>query len=362
MPTAAMPHARDRQRLLLDVMARRRLDAVVLGRPEHVYWATGHRVGHRQHEAAFLLRADGHATLFPANGPDPTAAVDEQVPFEANWNGTVRQEQPRVVAQLVHDRLKSGPVAADSSAITASFDTPVDFLDDDLYQLRRSKWPDEMALVRKSVDCLAAMYARARQIIAPGLAELEMYNQLLAAAVDVAGEPWTRVVGNDFACGAAGGPPRAGHAASAGQLWVLDLGPVYRGYNADACRAYAVDRKPTEAQQRTFDALLGVFPIVEPMMRPGARCRDLYAAADEHLRATLGKGQPHHLGHGVGLSPHEYPHLNDKWDDVLLAGDVFTVEPGAYGPEVNIRLEHQYVVTADGAENLTAGVPIELVP
>ena len=89
----AMPHARDRQRLLLTMMARRRLDAVVLGRAEHVDWATGHRPAHRQHESAVLLRADGRATLFTANGPDADAAADEAVAFEANWDGTVRQEQ-----------------------------------------------------------------------------------------------------------------------------------------------------------------------------------------------------------------------------------------------------------------------------
>ena len=54
----------------------------------------------------------------------------------------------------------------------------------------------------------------------------------------------------------------------------------------------------------------GVFPIVERMAKPGVRCRDVVAAVDEHLKATAGKGLSHHLGHGVGLQPHEYPHLN----------------------------------------------------
>ena len=117
-------------------------------------------------------------------------------------------------------------------------------------------------------------------------------------------------------------------------------------------------------QASTHAALCGVFPIVERMARPGVRCRDLYDAADAHCRSTIGTGLPHHLGHGVGLQPHEFPHLNRKWDDVLVEGDVFTVEPGSYGEHLNggIRVENQYVVTKDGVENLLAGVPLDLVP
>ena len=144
---------------------------------------------------------------------------------------------------------------------------------------------------------------------------------------------------------------------------MLDLGPGVRGYNADSCRAYAVDRRPTDVQQAAHAALCGVFPIVERMARPGVRCVELYDAADAHVRATLGHGLPHHLGHGVGLQAHEYPHLNRRWDDVLIEGDVFTVEPASYGGQLNgaIRVENQYVVTAGGVENLL-DVPLSLVP
>ena len=106
---------------------------------------------------------------------------------------------------------------------------------------------------------------------------------------------------------------------------------------------------------------MGVFPTIERMARPGTRCRDLFEAASAHLREKTGKDLIHHLGHGVGLSPHEGPHLNPKWDDVLEVGDVFTAEPGLYGPEINggIRLENQYLVTETGIENLTP-FPMEL--
>ena len=156
MATAAMPYARDRQRLLVATMARRRLDAIVLGRPEHVDWATGHRPAHRQHESAVLVRADGHVTLFTANGPDASAVADDVVPFEANWDGTVRQEQPFTIALLIASRLGRQTFGLDGHAVTSALLTlledppPAESVDADLHQLRRSKWPDELAVIRRA--------------------------------------------------------------------------------------------------------------------------------------------------------------------------------------------------------------------
>ena len=45
------------------------------------------------------------------------------------------------------------------------------------------------------------------------------------------------------------------------------------------------------------------------MAKPGVRCREIFAAVDDFLKQKR-TGLPHHLGHGVGLQPHEYPHLN----------------------------------------------------
>ena len=64
----------------------------------------------------------------------------------------------------------------------------------------------------------------------------------------------------------------------------------------------------------------------------------------------------------MGLSAHEAPHLNPRWDDVFEAGDVFTVEPGLYAPSLRagLRLENLYVLGPDGVENLIR-TPLELV-
>jgi Xaa-Pro dipeptidase len=208
--------------------------------------------------------------------------------------------------------------------------------------------------MKSAIAITLGMYRRAQEIIGPGIPETTVFAELQKAAVNVAKEPLTALLGNDFACGAMGGPARADRAAKAGEIYILDLGPSYRGYFADNARSFVVDRKPTDAQHKAWEAVLHCLEIVETLARPGVRCRDLFAAVDDHLRATLGRPIPHHLGHGVGLQAHEFPHLNPKWDDTLLPGDVFTVEPGVYGDNLGggVRIEDQFLVTQTGIENL----------
>jgi Xaa-Pro aminopeptidase len=269
-----------------------------------------------------------------------------------------------IIKELQSRRVRR--IGVDASAVTSQvvmrFDDEVVSIDADLWQYRRRKHVDELAMMRTAIACSEAMHRRAREIVAPGITEIEVFTELNAAAVKRAGEPLSALLGNDYEVAAGGGPARSGVTAKPGQLYILDLGPAYRGYFSDNSRAYSVDRKPTDIQMKAWHAIAGVFPIVERMAKPGVRGRDLYAAIDAHLSAATGTGLTHHLGHGVGLQPHEFPHLNPKWDDVLIEGEIFTAEPGLYNSELNggIRLENQYLVTKDGVENLV-NVPLELI-
>jgi len=357
-----------RQERLLEVLQRRKLDAAVVAWPGHVYYLSAHLTGWL-HQSCFILFGDGRSWLATANQPNREAAADEVVSYEANWLGTQRSDQPEVIAGKTLEALKGRGVkriGVDASLagcpVLMGFDGEAVSVDFDLHRLRRQKDADELELMQKAIGCCLAMYRRAREVIEPGVPELKVFTELHAAAVEAAGEPLHPMhLGNDYACGVPGGPPRKDHRAKAGEIYILDLGPAYRGYFSDNARSFAVDRKPTDAQMQAWRAVAGVFGIVEKMARPGTRCRDIFAAVDEHLKLARGGGMPHHLGHGVGLQPHEYPHLNPKWDDVLLEGEVFTAEPGQYGPELagGMRIENQYLVTKDGVRNLM-DFPLEL--
>lgn len=63
---------------------------------------------------------------------------------------------------------------------------------------------------------------------------------------------------------------------------------------------------------------------------------------------------PHRLGHGLGISVHEYPSLTEINPLILQPGMVYTIEPGIYVPEVaGVRIEDDILITETGYEILT---------
>lgn len=313
-------------------------------------------------QAAVCIDVGGDCVLAAPNEEPTGVAADRCVTFQAQWHCTLRQEQPQaaVAALLEQCGRVSGPLGVEGSAAgmhlqsmtSASSSAWVD-LESHLWRFRRRKDPDELQLIRRAIQCTEAMYRRAREIVEPGITELEVYNQMHAAAVEVAGEPLS-ALGNDFQCNSPGGPPRE-RPGQRGELFILDLGPAYRGYYADNCRTIAVDGRPTDEQHQAWEVIVDVLHLVERSVKPGVSCRDLFAQAQAMLDRFRPGGFPHHLGHGFGLFPHEAPHLNPHWEDCFEEGDCFTAEPGLYFADLKagIRLEQNYRVTSDGVERLT---------
>jgi Xaa-Pro aminopeptidase len=367
-PLLDIDACRARQRRLLDRLAGAGVDAVVVVSPEHVEYLTGHRWDHRFAPLAAFLAA-GPALLVCPDKPVERAAVTEVRTYDAKRRSTLRDDQSAAAAAVLADWLAAhGPprrpavewsrcpphvVRACGGAESVDVE-PV------LLRMRRRKDADELALLRRAIAAAGAMHARAREIVRPGVSELEVFSALQAVAVESCGEMLTGT-GNDYACGMRGGPPRA-RSCGAGELFILDLGPAYRGYFADTSRTLAVDGRPTDAQLAACAHVGGALELVERVGRPGLRCRDLYDHVFSWLeRAPVGSWSSH-LGHGIGLSVHEAPRLNPEWDDVLEEGDVIAVEPALYAPELGcgLRIENDYLVTATGLE-LLSPFPLGLV-
>jgi Xaa-Pro aminopeptidase len=362
-------HSKTRIARLAKLLASRGLDAAVCGTAWHVHYF-GAYLQRWFHPAAVIVSADGRSCLIRSNRcTDQPAATDQIVEYEADFMFTLRQEQPQLVAERVLEILRRfgsrrvGFDAAPANAdVLAHFEGETESIEPDLWQMRRVKDPDELAIMRKATRICDAMFRVARQIIRPGLDEVELFAQVQSAAVTEAGEPLTALLGNDYACGCMGGLPRAGRKAASGELYIVDVGPAYRGYFGDATRTFAVDHgRATDAQMRAWESMSEALRIVERMARPGVRCREIFEAVGTHVRRTHGVGLAHHLGHGIGAQPHEFPHLNPHWDDTLQDGEVICVEPGIYSDELRggIRLENEYLITSRGLENLITS-PLEL--
>ncbi len=357
---------RGRQQRLLAAVNDLALDAIVVTQNEHVQWLVGPRYDWKFSPAAVLF-ANGGVALVAPNEPPAEAAADDVRTYEAQWLSTLRNDQRAACSQVVLDILKQaggqGRLGVEFSSfpvhLSSQLSAELVDIEPELYRQRRKKDADELAKIRMAISGTEKMYQKAREIIRPGVNELEVFNQLQAAAVNQFGEALTGT-GNDYASGEKGGPAR-NRTIEDGELYILDLGPAFRGYFADNSRAIAVNGRPTDEQLEAWQHVMKVFAHVEQVVRPGKSCKELFEEVSQILeQAPIGVFD-HHLGHGIGLYPHEAPHLNSMWDDVFEVGDVFTCEPGLYDDRLRygMRLENDYLVTENGVENLSP-FPMEL--
>ncbi len=352
---------RNRQRRLLVEMERLRLDLAIVNKIEHVQWLAGPRYG-SVFEPAAALDKDGHLTLVSPSTHPEVHAADDSLVYDAKWLSTMRNDQRHACSQVLlaalSNRAPAKRIGVEFSCFSQHLAIPLaaEYIDiePDLYRLRRKKDADELARLRRAIAGTGAMYRKAREMIVPGVNELDVFDELQAAAVREFGEMLTGT-GNDYACGVHGGPPRD-RQAQAGELYILDLGPAYRGYFADNARVICVGGKPTERQQLAWQTIANVFPMIERTVRPGKRCREVFDEAKELIGQFPGGTWHSHLGHGIGLFPHEAPHLNPNWDDTFELGDVIAVEPAVYADaelKAGIRLENNYLLTETGVELLS---------
>lgn len=98
-------------------------------------------------------------------------------------------------------------------------------------------------------------------------------------------------------------------------------------------------------------------------VRAGVAAKDVDGAARRVFTETRLCNRPdvnladhftHGLGHGLGLDVHELPRVRMDSTDVLEVGMVITLEPAVYLPGWGgIRVEDDYLVTAEGCERLS---------
>jgi Xaa-Pro aminopeptidase len=153
----------------------------------------------------------------------------------------------------------------------------------------------------------------------------------------------------------------------AGEPIVIDIFPqnMASGYWGDLTRTVLRGRAEPRLR-RMYAAVRQAQAAALARLRAGVKGSSLYKAAAGEMekrgfRTETKDGRSvgfiHGLGHGVGLAIHESPSLGKTSDDRLRAGNVVTVEPGLYYPELGgIRIEDTVVVTARGWKYL---VPCE---
>ncbi|MFE0736989.1 aminopeptidase P family protein [Streptomyces sp. NPDC058855] len=175
-----------------------------------------------------------------------------------------------------------------------------------------------------------------------------------------------------------------------GDLLLLDAGVETRTlYTADVTRTLPVSGTFSPLQRRVYEAVYEAQEAGMAAVQPGAPYRAFHEAAQRSLTARLVEwgfiegpvDRAYALGlqrrftmagtgHMLGLDVHDCATARTEQyvDGVLEPGMVLTVEPGLYFqaddltvPEewrgIGVRIEDDLLVTADGHENLSAGLP-----
>ncbi len=230
----------------------------------------------------------------------------------------------------------------------------------ELRTLRRRKEPDEIALLEECMRATDVGQAWARANIRAGMSELDVYRGVQSASLEAAGR--VGLIYGDFRV-TNGTSPKAGglptqHKLQDGELFILDYSLVLEGYRSDFTNVIAVGT-PSPEQREVFAVCQRAMAAAEKTLKAGARAADVFAAASAQYvpSSFVARGYDHlthHAGHGIGLAHPEAPILVPQSEDVLVAGDVLTLEPGLYVDGVGgVRIEHNYLITETGYRRLS---------
>ncbi|GKU81560.1 Xaa-Pro peptidase family protein [Niallia sp. NCCP-28] len=139
-----------------------------------------------------------------------------------------------------------------------------------------------------------------------------------------------------------------------GDLVLFDLGVVVDGYCSDITRTVAFG-DINDKQKQIYDTVLKAQLAAIDASKPGVACSVIDLAARNIIsEAGYGEYFPHRLGHGLGISVHEFPSLTETNSLLLKEGMVYTIEPGIYVPNIaGVRIEDDVYVTKNGVEILT---------
>lgn len=352
---------RQRQARLQALLQEQNLDAVLFTNRHYVYWLTAYWHDQILTPTAALFLADGK-TILITHSPEPEAeASDEVLSYIPQKVCTLVENLDEALCQPLIPYLKKLKRLGVDGAARPWIAKNVEWIDvtTEFQYLRRQKHDDEVEAIRHTIQSADAVYRKAREILRPGISEIELYATLQATAIEASGDllsGW----GNDFQSGTPGGLARQ-REALAGELIPFDIGVGVRGYRSDLCRTFSVDGQASDLQLEAHARVVEMLDQTEAYIRPGESCRALFEKIESQLDDWKAYTFKHHLGHGIGLDAHEVPRLNPCYDDIFQVGDVIAVEPGLYGGELNagIRLEQNYLVTDSGVERLSS-FPLDL--
>lgn len=262
-------------------------------------------------------------------------------------------------------------------------------LDHHLHDLRLFKSSQEIKIMKQAAEISARAHVRAMEACKPGLIEYQLEAEILHEFhLNGARSPaYTSIVGGgDNACVLHYIENQA--PLKDGQLVLIDAGCELDHYAADITRTFPVNGRFSEPQKALYEVVLraqlaaieqvqvgldwdqphqaAVRVITEGLVELGLLVGDVNQLIEEQAYSAFFM---HRTGHWLGMDVHDVGDykVGDAWR-ALEPGMVLTVEPGIYvAPNnesvdakwrgIGIRIEDDVLVTREGPDVLTTGVP-----
>jgi Xaa-Pro aminopeptidase len=242
--------------------------------------------------------------------------------------------------------------------------------------LREIKTPEELVLMKKSVEISAAAHVEVMKAITPDLSEREIEGIML-------------YVHKKYGAEGEGYPPIIGAGANGcilhyqenelsrlnNQLLLMDVGSEYHGYSADVTRTVPANGKFSTEQRAIYELVYEAQEEVIKLCKAGVPYKHLEMKTLEVLSKGLMKlgiineakevrrYYMHGVSHFLGLDVHD----KGNYESNLKENMVITVEPGIYisadSPcdkkwwNIAVRIEDDIVIGKNGGTNLSAGAP-----
>lgn len=286
--------------------------------------------------------------------------LSARIPLASQW------------AELVADRLRqaglgaarigadgAGPLAR---AVALLPRAKLELVVDGMRALRWVKHPEEIALMREIAALSDWVQERYREAIRPGRMVQEMDMAMAALMAEEGGRRFPGEHLEIMRCWTLSGPAsaaphgdgrQAGARIEAGHGLVNIVIPRVNGLVVENERTWFCG-KPTPRQVELFEAATAANEAAAEAAVTGAPVSAIDAAAQAVIeRAGFGEHVLHRTGHGMGTLGHEFPEDMAFNHRPLLAGEVYSAEPGLYVFGLGGFRHDDTVVVGDVPEVLT---------
>ncbi|HET9438421.1 MAG TPA: Xaa-Pro peptidase family protein [Gaiellaceae bacterium] len=286
----------------------------------------------------------------------PTARVLELAREAASKYGRVGLEL--TLGTQAADRMVGEPTTFTADWFSAFGDvadaTPL------LAAARTLKTEQEVERMRLANDIAAAAMEHCRLVIDAGMSEAQIAAEW-EGFVHGEGTGWEGEV--DLALGFSlvwSGPGIKTFTATTsrpvveGEPTLFEIWVCADGYWCDHTKNLVVGEL-TPRYRELEAGLMHVYEEAVAFARPGASFAELDRRIRMGIDALGFPGQPSHpVCHGVGARAHEPPYAHQAGRGEVTEGMVLAIEPGCYVEEGGgLRVEDNFLITADGAEKLS---------